>query len=134
MRLHQHRALKIRVVHAAVENADLRRGVGRQGVQYTLIGAKNALPILVRRGSIVDVGKAPRLAVPCADLPHTALVDVVNGDRLLHAARNGKLDFFAALGSGKRFNQNRHAPFDPMRYSRNSPRQSRARAHREFVT
>ena len=134
MRLHQHRALKIRVVHAAVENGDLRRGVGRQGVQYALIGAKDALPILVRRGSIVDIGKAPRLAVPCADLPHTALVDVVNGDRLLHAARNGKLDFLAALGSGKRFNQNRHAPFDPMRYSRNSLRQNRARAHREFVT
>ena len=124
--LHQNGALEVYGVKTAVDDGDFGGGVRGQGVEDAAVREENTPPVILGRGGVVDVGKAPGPAVLAAHQPDAVLVDAFDGDRLLDAAGNLELVPLALVGGGKGLNQNLWPPFGSAWYSRNSRRQSAA--------
>ena len=123
---HQNGALEVYGVKTAVDDGDFGGGVRGQGVEDAAVREENTPPVILGRGGVVDVGKAPGPAVLAAHQPDAVLVDAFDGDRLLDAAGNLELVPLALVGGGKGLNQNLWPPFGSAWYSRNSRRQSAA--------
>ena len=109
--LHQNGALEVHGVEAAVDNGDLGGGVRGQGVEYAAIGEENTPPVVLGRGGVVDVGKAPGPAVLAAHQPDTVCIDAFDGNGLLDAAGYFELVPLALVGGGKGLNQSLWPPF-----------------------
>ena len=82
---HQNTVLEVGAVEAAVVDGDFGHGVGGQAVENTTVGRKHVPLILIGGQGVVNVGKAPGLAVLAVDLPDPIPVDALDGDRLLNA-------------------------------------------------
>ncbi len=123
---HQNGALEVHGVETAVDDGDLGGGVRGQGIEDAAVGEEDAPPVILGRGGIVDVGKAPGPAVLAANQPDAVLVDAFDGDGLLDAAGNFELVPLALVGGGKGLNQSLWPPFGSAWCSRSSRRQSAA--------
>ena len=100
---HEHRALKIDWIQAAVDDRDFRGCIGRQRIEDSAIRTEDAAPVVQRGRSIVDVRKAPRFTVLLSDLPDAVREDAADGNGLLDTAWNPKRIFLAAVCSQQGF-------------------------------
>ena len=86
-------------------------GVGGQAVEDATVGCEHIPLVLVGGQGVVDVGKAPGLAVLSVDLPDPILPNPLDGDGLLYAAGDLKRDTLAPVGRSKSFTHGGAPPF-----------------------
>ena len=89
--------LEVGAVEPAVINGDLGHGVGGQAVEHTTVRREHIPLILIGGQGVVDIGKAPGLAVLAVDLPDPIPIDALDGDGLLDAPGDFERDTLAAV-------------------------------------
>ena len=87
---HQEVSAELLPVELAVHQRQLDARVDRQAIEDAAVAQKQ-LHLLFRRGhGVIDVKKAPGLGKPAAYLKNAVLIDALDGDGLLHTARDAK--------------------------------------------
>lgn len=87
---HQEIPTELLPVELAVHQRQLDARVDGQAVKDAAVAQKQ-LQLLFRRGhGVVDIKKAPGLGKPAAYTKDTVLIDTLDGDGLLHTARDVK--------------------------------------------
>ena len=100
---HEHCALKVNRIQAAVDDRDFCGRVGWQTVQHCAIRTKDTAPVIQRRCGVIYIRKPPCFTVLLSNLPDTVREDTADGNGLLDAVGNPKRIFLAAVCSQQRF-------------------------------
>ncbi len=87
---HQHRAFKVVPAHMTVGDRNLGGRAAVQAVEQGGVGKEHLFLVLPAGNQVIDVGKAEGLAeLVVADHKNAIRPDPLDGDQILHPARNG---------------------------------------------